>query len=104
MVQNRIYENILLSDYDVVVSLIEKGSRVLDLGCGNGSLLVRLIKERQVHARGVEIKQDAVRLDVKFPVPGARENRYPRVKFYLEFDRFPIRSPFSGHFFPLSTV
>ncbi|MCD4813801.1 methionine biosynthesis protein MetW [bacterium] len=60
MVQNRIYENILLSDYDVVVSLIEKGSRVLDLGCGNGSLLVRLIKERQVHARGVEIKQDAV--------------------------------------------
>jgi len=60
MIQKRLRENILLSDYDMVVSLIEPRSRVLDLGCGNGALLERLINERQVQGMGVEIEQDAV--------------------------------------------
>ena len=60
MIQKRLRENILLSDYDMVVSLIEPGSRVLDLGCGTGALLERLIKERQVRGSGVEIEQSAI--------------------------------------------
>lgn len=60
MIQKRLRENILLSDYDMVVSLIEPGSRVLDLGCGTGALLERLIKERQVQGSGVEIEQSAI--------------------------------------------
>ncbi len=60
MIRRRLRENILLSDYNMVVSLIEPGSRVLDLGCGSGALLERLIKERQVKGMGVEIEQSAV--------------------------------------------
>lgn len=60
MIQKRLRENILLSDYDMVVFLVEPQSRVLDLGCGSGTLLERLIHERQVQGMGVEIKKDAV--------------------------------------------
>jgi methionine biosynthesis protein MetW len=42
-------------DHDVIVGLIPEKSRVLDLGCGNGDLLIKL-KERGVQdVRGVEI-------------------------------------------------
>ena len=44
-------------DYDKIVELIEPGSSVLDLGCGDGSLLLRLKEERQVRGRGVEIDE-----------------------------------------------
>jgi methionine biosynthesis protein MetW len=60
MIQRRLQHGVLLSDYDLVVSLVEPGSRVLDLGCGNGVLLERLIAERQVAGMGVEIEQNAV--------------------------------------------
>lgn len=56
----RLRENILLSDYDKVIAIVEPGSRVLDLGCGDGRLLKRLIDERQVVGMGVEIDQDAI--------------------------------------------
>ncbi|MEW6516482.1 MAG: methionine biosynthesis protein MetW [candidate division FCPU426 bacterium] len=60
MIQRRLQGGVLLSDYDLVVSLVEPGSRVLDLGCGNGVLLQRLIDERRVSGMGVEIEQNAV--------------------------------------------
>ncbi|MCK5218739.1 methionine biosynthesis protein MetW [bacterium] len=60
MIRKRLRENILLSDYDSIVSLVEPETRVLDLGCGKGELLLRLIKERGVQGRGVEINQAAV--------------------------------------------
>ena len=60
MIRKRLRENILLSDYDSIISLIEPETRVLDLGCGKGELLLRLIKERGVQGRGVEINQASV--------------------------------------------
>lgn len=47
-------------DYDVIIRLVQSGARVLDLGCGTGELLERLIRERQVVARGVDLHQPAV--------------------------------------------
>ena len=42
-------------DHDIIVRLIPKGSRVLDLGCGNGDLLSKLKQKGVTDIRGVEI-------------------------------------------------
>ncbi len=47
--------------YDQIVELVDAGASVLDLGCGDGSLLERLIRERDVHGRGVEIEEAMIR-------------------------------------------
>lgn len=48
------------SNYDVIVNIIKENSKVLDLGCGDGTLLERLIKEKNVKGKGVEINQENV--------------------------------------------
>jgi methionine biosynthesis protein MetW len=48
------------SDFDVIAGWVQPGERVLDLGCGDGSLLRRLINERGVRGWGVEIDIDKV--------------------------------------------
>jgi methionine biosynthesis protein MetW len=42
-------------DLDVIAALVPPGSRVLDLGCGNGELLQRLVKTKGCSGYGVEI-------------------------------------------------
>ena len=42
-------------DFDVIAAWIEPGERVLDLGCGDGSLLRLLHENKQVHGYGVDI-------------------------------------------------
>ncbi|NTV52803.1 MAG: methionine biosynthesis protein MetW [Candidatus Firestonebacteria bacterium] len=54
------HADILIPDYSRIVSRVEAGSRVLDLGCGKGDLLLRLVKERGVKGMGVEIDENAV--------------------------------------------
>jgi methionine biosynthesis protein MetW len=43
------------SDYAIISELIEPGTKVLDLGCGEGELLAWLAESKHVDARGVEI-------------------------------------------------
>lgn len=43
------------SDYAMISELIEPGTRVLDLGCGEAELLAWLAENKNVDARGVEI-------------------------------------------------
>lgn len=43
------------SDYAIISDIVEPGSRVLDLGCGEGELLEWLALNKGVEARGVEI-------------------------------------------------
>ncbi len=43
-------------DYDLIVDLVESGSSVLDLGCGDGELLHRL-RAKAVHGLGVDIEE-----------------------------------------------
>lgn len=46
--------------YSIITDMIEKGAKVLDLGCGNGNLLAKLIEEKEVIGLGVEINQNKV--------------------------------------------
>jgi methionine biosynthesis protein MetW len=48
-------------DLAAIVDSIAVGTRVLDLGCGDGLLLARLVTEKRVVARGVEINEADVR-------------------------------------------
>ncbi len=42
-------------DYAIISEIIEPGSKVLDLGCGDGALLAWLKTHKNVEGRGVEI-------------------------------------------------
>jgi len=48
-------------DFHVIGEIVEPGSRVLDLGCGEGELLAWLVENKRIMARGVEISAADVR-------------------------------------------
>ncbi|HVV44151.1 MAG TPA: methionine biosynthesis protein MetW [Bryobacteraceae bacterium] len=48
-------------DFHIIGEIVEPGSRVLDLGCGEGELLAWLVEHKRVLARGVEISSAQVR-------------------------------------------
>ena len=52
-------------DQDIIVSLIPEGSRVLDLGCGNGDLLTKLKQKGTSDIRGVEIEDRCIAVCVR---------------------------------------
>jgi len=56
------------ADHDVIASLVPVGSHVLDLGCGDGSLLEELIR-RGADGLGVEISDDGVLACLQRGVP-----------------------------------
>ena len=47
-------------DYKLIESLIEPGSTVLDVGCGDGELLANLIRDKGIRGEGIELKQELV--------------------------------------------
>ncbi len=56
-------------DLDVVAGLVPEGSRVLDIGCGDGDLLAHLMHERGCSGTGVEIDPGAVLASIRRGVP-----------------------------------
>jgi SAM-dependent methyltransferase len=49
-------------DLLVVADMVERGARVLDVGCGDGELL-RLLETRAVDGRGIELSREGVNED-----------------------------------------
>ncbi len=50
----------LRGDLRLVGSMIEPGTRVLDIGCGDGELLYYLVHSKGVDGRGMELSQSGV--------------------------------------------
>ena len=57
------------ADLALIASRVRAGSRVLDLGCGDGSLLAHLIAERGCSGHGVEISDEGVLACIAAGVP-----------------------------------
>jgi len=47
-------------DHKVILDIIEPDSRVLDLGCGDGSLLQLLVTEKNARAQGIEFADSQI--------------------------------------------
>lgn len=50
----------LRSDLRLIADVVAPGSRVLDVGCGDGALLAHLARHKGVDARGIELSQAGV--------------------------------------------
>ena len=51
-------------DLQLIADMIPSGTRVLDVGCGDGALLAHLVREKGVDGRGVELSQAGVNVCV----------------------------------------
>ncbi|MBO7328148.1 MAG: methionine biosynthesis protein MetW [Lentisphaeria bacterium] len=56
-------------DLEIIAGLVTPGSRVLDLGCGDGIFLRQLKEEKNASVLGVEIDQDSIVRCVSNGVP-----------------------------------
>lgn len=50
----------LRPDHQLIAEMVDTGSRVLDVGCGDGALLDVLAHEKAVDARGIELTREKV--------------------------------------------
>jgi len=48
------------TDLELITSLVDEGTRILDVGCGNGELLQSLKDKKNVRGQGLELKQERV--------------------------------------------
>jgi methionine biosynthesis protein MetW len=47
-------------DHQIICSIVEPGSKVLDLGCGSGELLALLREEKEVKGQGIDLNESAI--------------------------------------------
>ena len=48
-------------EFKVIADLLPKNVRVLDVGCGDGSLMNHLIQEKNIEARGLELEKENIK-------------------------------------------
>ena len=53
------------TDLLLIADMIESGTRVLDIGCGDGALLDHLVNFKEVDGRGIELSQAGVNACVR---------------------------------------
>ena len=49
------------NEFKIIANLLPLQSRVLDVGCGDGTLIEALIKQKNIDARGIELEENKVK-------------------------------------------
>ncbi|MDB9784496.1 methionine biosynthesis protein MetW [Pelagibacteraceae bacterium] len=49
-------------EFEIIAELLPKNSRVLDVGCGDGTLMKLLSKEKNIDVRGLELEEENVEI------------------------------------------
>ena len=73
-------------EFKVIADLLPKNTRVLDVGCGDGSLMNLLEKEKNIEVRGLELDQDNVQQCIHKGLPVIQGNAE------TELNQFPKQS------------
>ncbi|MGA2091181.1 MAG: methionine biosynthesis protein MetW [Endomicrobiales bacterium] len=47
-------------DHQIIAGIIERGSKILDLGCGTGELLKYLVDTKNAQVQGIELDEEAI--------------------------------------------
>lgn len=53
------------TDHSIILNWVKSGARVLDLGCGDGTLLKLLADQKAVHGYGLEISEQGIQACVE---------------------------------------
>ena len=73
-------------EFKVIADLLSKNTRVLDVGCGDGSLMTLLKKEKNIEVRGLELNQENVQHCIRKGLPVIQGNAE------TELHQFPNQS------------
>ena len=73
-------------EFKVIADLLPNNTRVLDVGCGDGSLMNFLKKEKNIEVRGLELDQDNVQQCIRKGLPVIQGNAE------TELHQFPDQS------------
>ena len=73
-------------EFKVIAELLANNSRVLDIGCGDGSLMALLKNDKKIEVRGLELSQDKVQQCIHKGLPVIQGNAE------TELHQFPEQS------------
>jgi len=71
-------------DLNIIFDIIKPNSKVLDLGCGDGSLLKELIKNKNVTGLGIEISIEKIKTCMKDGISVIQEDLNEGLKDFQE--------------------
>ena len=74
----------LRPDEHAIANLVQKSSRVLDIGCGDGTLLFHLTRNKNVTGRGIELSQEGVNFCVSKGLSVIQGNADTDLTYYPE--------------------
>ena len=74
------------SEFKVIANLLPDNTRVLDVGCGDGSLMSLLRKDKNIEVRGLELNQNNVQQCIHKGLPVIQGNAE------TELHQFPNQS------------
>ena len=71
-------------EFKVIAGLLPNNTRVLDVGCGDGSLMSFLRKEKNIEVRGLELNQENVQQCIRKGLPVIQGNAETELHQFLD--------------------